>query len=89
MRRTSTIQDYLQRQSLRIDADGIDVEILDTEQADRAEAAAKQAQDALSGIERAKLTALNGAVTGSATPPANLKAGDLFIDATTGNVYQV
>ena len=89
MRRTSTVQDYLQRQSLRIDADGIDVEILDTEQADRAEAAAKQAQAALSEIEGAKLTTLNGAVTGSATAPANLKAGDLFIDATTGNVYQV
>ena len=44
---------------------------------------------AVSEVQAAKLTAFNGALAGSSTPPANLTTGDIFIDVSSGIVYQI
>lgn len=103
VQRVSSDKEWLETGALKLDADGIPIDIGDlnkritrTEEnsagsvsAEQAKTYAEQAAAERKAVESAKLAVFSAQLTSSPAAPAGAKTGDLFIDVSDGNIYRV
>lgn len=103
VRRISSDKEWLESGALKLDADGIPIDIGDLDKritraeenaagsvpAEQAKEYAEQAAAERKAVEEAKLAVFSAQLASSPAAPVGAKTGDLFIDVSDGNIYRV